>query len=58
MTSRTANYDESWKEALEVYFDAFLAFFFREIYQQIDWTQSPQSLDKELRKNSGRRLDK
>jgi hypothetical protein len=34
MTSLTANYDESWKEALTEYFDSFLAFFFAEIYQQ------------------------
>lgn len=48
MLSLTANYDESWKEALTEYFDSFLAFFFAEIYQQIDWTKTPQSLDKEL----------
>jgi len=48
MISLTANYDESWKEALTEYFDSFLAFFFAEIYQQIDWTKTPQSLDKEL----------
>lgn len=48
MNSLTANYDESWKEALDVYFDSFLAFFFEDIYHQIDWTKTPQSLDKEL----------
>ncbi|MEB3189418.1 MAG: hypothetical protein VKL42_03645 [Snowella sp.] len=48
MNRFTANYDESWKEALSEYFDDFLAFFFTEIYQQIDWTKTPQSLDKEL----------
>ena len=48
MSSLTANYDESWKESLTEYFDSFLAFFFAEIYQQIDWTKTPQSLDKEL----------
>jgi hypothetical protein len=48
MLSLTANYDESWKEALTEYFDSFLAFFFPEIYQQVDWTIPPQSLDKEL----------
>jgi hypothetical protein len=37
MNSFTANYDESWKEALNEYFDDFLFFFFPEIYQQIDW---------------------
>ena len=48
MNTTTANYDESWKEALNEYFDAFLDFFFPVIYQQIDWTKIPQALDKEL----------
>jgi hypothetical protein len=48
MNTITANYDESWKEALSEYFDSFLDFFFSPIYQQIDWTRIPQALDKEL----------
>ncbi|MGL5034883.1 MAG: hypothetical protein ACRC6M_13895 [Microcystaceae cyanobacterium] len=48
MNSVTANYDESWKEALNEYFDDFLVFFFPEIYQQVNWSIQPQSLDKEL----------
>jgi hypothetical protein len=48
MNAITANYDESWKEALSEYFDSFLEFFFSPIYQQIDWTKIPQALDKEL----------
>ncbi|MFO5472460.1 MAG: hypothetical protein ACLBM2_00795, partial [Dolichospermum sp.] len=48
MKQVTANYDESWKEALTEYFESFLTFFFPEIHQLIDWTQTPQSLDKEL----------
>jgi hypothetical protein len=48
MTEITANYDETWKEAIGDYFDSFLAFFYPEIYQQIDWTKTPISLDKEL----------
>ncbi|MBD2629631.1 DUF4351 domain-containing protein [Trichormus variabilis] len=44
----TANYDESWKEALNEYFDDFLSFFFPVAYEAIDWTQNPESLDKEL----------
>ena len=43
-----ANYDESWKEALDQYFDSFLAFFFPGAYNAIDWTKTPESLDKEL----------
>ena len=45
---QTANYDESWKEALSEYFEPFLSFFFPQVHQLIDWTQVPQSLDKEL----------
>lgn len=48
MIPSTANYDEAWKEALSEYFEAFLNFFFPNVYSLIDWTQIPQSLDKEL----------
>ncbi|WP_413171187.1 hypothetical protein [Anabaena azotica] len=48
MTEITANYDETWKEAIGDYFDSFLTFFYPEIHQQIDWTKTPISLDKEL----------
>jgi hypothetical protein len=48
MTEITANYDETWKEAIGDYFDSFLTFFYPEIHQQIDWTKTPLSLDKEL----------
>jgi len=48
MTEITANYDETWKEAIGDYFDSFLAFFYPQVYQQIDWTKTPISLDKEL----------
>jgi len=33
MSEVTANYDESWKEALNEYFDSFLAFFFPKVYE-------------------------
>ena len=48
MLQQTANYDQSWKEALSEYFEPFLSFFFPQVHQLIDWTQVPQSLDKEL----------
>lgn len=41
-------YDSPWKEALETYFPAFLAFFFPEAHEGIDWTQGYTFLDKEL----------
>ena len=48
MNQTNANYDESWKEALTEYFEAFLRFFFPSVHQLIDWTKSAASLDKEL----------
>jgi hypothetical protein len=43
-----ADYDSPWKEALELYFQAFVAFFRPAIYQDIDWSRGHESLDKEL----------
>jgi hypothetical protein len=43
-----ADYDSPWKEALDVYFKAFLAFFFPEIHRDINWSRGFESLDKEL----------
>ena len=48
MTEITANYDETWKEAITEYFDSFLQFFYPEIYAKVDWNKTPISLDKEL----------
>ncbi|MDB9541243.1 Rpn family recombination-promoting nuclease/putative transposase [Anabaenopsis tanganyikae CS-531] len=48
MTEITANYDETWKEVIGDYFDSFVAFFYPEINQEIDWNKTPVSLDKEL----------
>lgn len=48
MSDITANYDETWKEAIGEYFELFLQFFYPEIHQQIDWSKKPISLDKEL----------
>jgi hypothetical protein len=50
MNPTTANYDEPWKEALSEYFEAFLYFFFPEVHQLIDWTKTPESLEKELKR--------
>jgi hypothetical protein len=43
-----ADYDSPWKEALELYFPAFLALFFRRIHADIDWSRRYVFLDKEL----------
>ena len=47
-TKAKGKYDSPWKTIIERHFRAFLAFFFPEIEQAIDWTRPPQSLDKEL----------
>jgi hypothetical protein len=48
MSEITANYDDSWKEAIGDYFESFLSFFYPEIHQKINWGKIPISLDKEL----------
>jgi hypothetical protein len=45
-----ADFDSPWKEALDVYFKAFLAFFHPSIHDDIDWSRAFESLDKELQK--------
>ena len=50
MTDPRADYDSPWKQALEVYFMNFMAFFFPEIYTDIDWSRSYEFLDQELQK--------
>jgi hypothetical protein len=42
------DFDSPWKQALEVYFQAFLAFFFPAIHNDIDWSRGFETLDKEL----------
>jgi hypothetical protein len=43
-----AHYDSPWKAALTHAFRAFMEFYFRELYAQIDWTKRPRFRDKEL----------
>jgi hypothetical protein len=42
------DYDSPWKEALEHYFEAFLALCFPEVHAGIDWSRGYEFLDKEL----------
>jgi predicted transposase YdaD len=42
------DYDSPWKEVLERYFAAFMAFFFPVIHTGIDWARGYEFLDKEL----------
>jgi hypothetical protein len=43
-----SDFDNPWKEALERFLPAFLAFFFPAIHDAIDWSRGYESLDKEL----------
>ncbi len=43
------DYDSPWKEAIERYFADFMAFYFPDAHEQIDWTQPLIFLDQELR---------
>ena len=48
MSEVKADYDGAWKEGVEKYFEAFLTFFFPQIYSEIDWTRGYEFLDQEL----------
>ncbi|MBD2085748.1 transposase [Trichocoleus sp. ST-U3] len=48
MTNPQADYDSPWKEALEIYFTDFMAFFFPQAYADIYWSQGYEFLDTEL----------
>ncbi|OKH33140.1 transposase [[Phormidium ambiguum] IAM M-71] len=49
MSKQRDDYDNPWKEAIAVYFKSFIAFFFPDIYEQIDWKIPYEFLDNELR---------
>ena len=48
-----ADFDNTWKEALRLYFRAFLLFFFPKIHDIIDWTREHISLETELQQMTG-----
>jgi hypothetical protein len=41
-------FDSPWKTAIETYFPDFMAFFFPQIYADIDWSRGFEFLDQEL----------
>ena len=43
-----SDYDNPWKEALALYFQPFMAFFFPQIESNIDWDKGYEFLDKEF----------
>jgi len=44
------DYDSPWKEALEIYFQEFMTFFFSGIADEIDWERGYRFQDKEFQK--------
>ncbi len=48
MIEQRADYDNPWKEALSLYFQPFMAFFFPEINGNINWSRGYEFLDKEF----------
>jgi hypothetical protein len=47
------DFDSPWKEALEKYFEPFIAFLFSSIHGEIDWSRGYEFLDKELQQVVG-----
>jgi len=45
---RLSDFDSPWKEALDFYFEPFMAYFFSQAHLEIDWARGYQMLDKEL----------
>lgn len=43
-----SDFDSPWKEALELFFPAFLVFFFPRVHEAVDWSRGYEALDKEL----------
>jgi hypothetical protein len=42
------DFDSPWKEALDLYFELFLALLFPQVHAEIDWSRGYESLDKEF----------
>ena len=59
--SQQDDYDSPWKEAIEIMLADFMAFYFPDAWQAIDWQQPHRFLDQELQKilpesGTGRRV--
>ncbi|WP_227498549.1 hypothetical protein [Synechococcus sp. PCC 7336] len=48
MSSTRQDFDNPWKDIIESHFAEFLAFFFPEIYAEIDWSRGYEFLNTEL----------
>ena len=43
-----SDYDTAWKEAIDIYFEDFMEFFFPQAHNQIDWERGYENLETEL----------
>jgi len=50
MSYASTELDSPWKDILELYFEAFVQFFFRQLHKLIDWSRGYEFMDKELQK--------
>lgn len=50
MSKASTDLDSPWKDILELYFEAFVQFFFPLLHKHIDWSRGHQFMDKELQK--------
>lgn len=48
MNIPASDFDGAWKEALERYFEPFVAFFFAQVHREIDWSRPVEFRDTEL----------
>jgi hypothetical protein len=48
MAEERDDFDNPWKVLMDKYFQQFLEFFFREVYDDIDWSRGYEFLDKEF----------
>ena len=61
MNQPQTEFDTPWKDILQEYFADFMQFFFPQAHEEIEWTLTPEFLDKELQQvvrdaELGRRL--
>ena len=49
MRSKSNDFDNSWKDSLDHFFESFIAFFFPKTYARIDWKRKYEFLDNEFR---------
>jgi hypothetical protein len=49
MVENRSDFDNPWKEAISLYFQAFMGFFFPRIEEEIDWERGYEFLDQEFR---------